>query len=298
MLLPSTSVCSQDKWIQFATWFSTLAYGVCFATPSGAIEKVYHILVGIKSYSSLLSRIPARKASDGMTGKHYSVHPVQAIVIDSILATNPNTITTWAKSQRKGWLCLLYGEDITEDLRRLHPESKQSQLVAVLEDLLSGTSTLHEAVERTQPLVLADPATLFANFTGVYFSAVLFFAGKATTKVLVDYIVALGSLPDAVNAGPDPMVIDLGGDRVYSIAPGEVIDPGDGKLWRTLPGFNMYIVEEFQGACVHFQPSLLSCHELTDALAQDPKPTSPISANQRHLKLRKTSGGTSTLGWY
>lgn len=169
------------------------------------------------------------------------------LLLTTPAATIASSIGAWAQSQREGWLAELYGEDITEDVRQLKPESAQSQLVSVLEDLLSRTCTVTQAVERTQQLVLSEPGKLFANLTGIYFSAVKFFADEGTTRVLVDYIVALAKLPDAVNEGPEPMVIDLGGDRTYSIQPGEVIDPGDGKLWRTLPGFSMYISEESQG---------------------------------------------------
>jgi len=170
-------------------------------------------------------------------------------------------ITNWAHSQRKGWLCELYGKDdttTTATTRHLPPSSAQSHLVAILTDTLSGHSSATEAARETDALfttcIEVEANTLFANLLGLHFAAAEILDDQVLLQRLVDYMVELASLPDAVNKTPGVQIIDvveMGERKQRRIEVGEVFGLGeDGRLWRDLPGFGWNLTERFQGECL------------------------------------------------
>ena len=168
--------------------------------------------------------------------------------------------STWAQSQREGWLARLYGagsgggssEDSDEDTKALSTESVQWQLVGVIENLLLGNASPKDLAANTASLIMSsdDPETLWSNHLGIYLSAAQTFADEKELKALVDYIVELASLPDAVNDSSVVKTWTSGeGERVTQVCvkPGEEIVHIFGKLWRELPQFGMNLTERFQG---------------------------------------------------
>ena len=156
--------------------------------------------------------------------------------------------SSWAQTQREGWLCDLYGKDSSDGTRKLPSESVQSQLVNVIDDLLSGTSSPKDSAAKTASLVMSqkDVDTPWSNLLGLYLNAAEKFADEKALRVLVDYIVELANLPDAINEGPETKTFDAGG-RILSIEPGQAIEFDEGKLWRDLPRFSSDLTESFQG---------------------------------------------------
>lgn len=168
------------------------------------------------------------------------------------------TVTDWAQSQRKGWLCELYGKDDTvTGARHLPTSSAQYRLVTILTDALSGTISSLESAKRTDSLVTTciyvDAGMLFMNLLGLHFSAAETLNDEVILQCLADYMVELASLPDAINKGPIAQVIeaiDKGDSKEKRIEVGEVFELGDeGVLWRDLPGFGWNLTESFQGSC-------------------------------------------------
>jgi len=175
-------------------------------------------------------------------------------------------ITNWAQSQRKGWLCELYGKDdttTTTTTRRLPPSSAQSHLVTILTDTLSGHSAAAESARKTDALfttcIEVEANTLFMNLLGLQFAAAETLDDQVLLQRLVDYMVELASLPDAVNSKPGVQVIEvieMGEGKERRIEVGEVFELGeDGRLWRDLPGFGWNLTERFQGECL----AILAC---------------------------------------
>jgi len=165
-------------------------------------------------------------------------------------------LTDWAQQQREGWLCELYGKyDSITGTRHLSIFSAQSQLVTILTDALSGNISSSESAKRTNSLVTTctdvDAGTLFMNFLGLHFSAAETLNDEVPLQRLVDYMVELASLPDAINNGTTAQIIEVierGDSKEKRIKVGEVFELGDdGRLWRDLPGFGWNLTESFQG---------------------------------------------------
>jgi hypothetical protein len=161
--------------------------------------------------------------------------------------------TAWATSCREGWLAHLYGEDSGTGINSLSPESVQWQLVGVLDDMLSDKASPKDSAARSASLIISqeDPETLWDNHMGLHLSAAENFADEWQQQALVDYIVELASLPDAMNKGPDIKTWkDNTGPAVeiVRIAPGENIVVHEGQqLWRDVPGFSLNVAESIQG---------------------------------------------------
>ncbi|KAF2196096.1 hypothetical protein GQ43DRAFT_445421 [Delitschia confertaspora ATCC 74209] len=154
----------------------------------------------------------------------------------------------WAQTQREGWLCDLYGKDSGDGTRKLPNKSVQSQLVSVLDNLLSGKSSPKESAAKTASLIMSQENVdiPWNNLLGLYLDAVEKFADEKDLKALVDYIVELASLPDAVNEGPETKTLDVGG-KTLRIEPGQAVVFEEGTLWRDLPRFSSNVTESFQG---------------------------------------------------
>lgn len=89
------------------------------------------------------------------------------------------------------------------------------------------------------------------NFLGLHFSAAETLNDEVPLQRLVDYMVELASLPDAINNGTTAQIIEVierGDSKEKRIEVGEVFELGDdGRLWRDLPGFGWNLTESFQG---------------------------------------------------
>lgn len=154
----------------------------------------------------------------------------------------------WAKSQREGWLCTLYGNDSDDGTRKLSQDSIQSRLVEIFEKLMADESSPKHAAKETASLILSqnDVGTPWNNFLGLYLSAAESSEDDESLDALSDYIVALASLPDAVNESSGKKTLDTGG-RVLHVEPGQAFAFDEGVLWRDLPGFSWNLTESFQG---------------------------------------------------
>jgi hypothetical protein len=179
-----------------------------------------------------------------------------ALLISSS-ALDASEIAIWAKTLRNG-LARFHGEggesfaDYEPGVRELNPRSRQSRLVAVLERLLATESTPQEAAAETEVIVMENPDQLFAILTGIYFSAVEAFADEVVMQQLVDYLVTLAKLPDAINTTSAAFEID---GTAY-VQPGEIVELADGRLWCDLPGFDRQISQSFQGMYTYLERAM------------------------------------------
>ncbi|KAF1830462.1 hypothetical protein BDW02DRAFT_534015 [Decorospora gaudefroyi] len=131
--------------------------------------------------------------------------------------------SAWAQTQREGWLSSLYGQESGDGIRSLSNNSVQSQLINVLEGLLASTLSPKDAATKTASLIMSqkDVNTPWSNTIGMCLKAAEDFADEKELQALVDLLVELASLPDAINEG--------------------------GKLWSELPEFSWNLTESFQG---------------------------------------------------
>jgi hypothetical protein len=169
--------------------------------------------------------------------------------------------STWTQSHCEGWLARFYGEKSgedngdysDEDTKVLSKESVHWQLVGVIENLLLCNASPKETAAKTASLIVSseNPEIAWSNHLGIYLSAAETFTDEKELKVLVDYIVELASLPDAVNEGPKTKTwTSEQGETVNQevcVKPGEEIVLSGGRLWRDLPEFSMNVTERFQG---------------------------------------------------
>lgn len=178
----------------------------------------------------------------------------------------------WAQSQREGWLCKLYGEDNEDGTRVLPADCIQSQLLSVLESLLSLDISPSNAAAQTASLILTqeDVGTPWSNHIGMYYGAVQNINDENVLTILVDYLAELASLPDAINKGPGVKMVEVDNNR---FEPGQPIEIEGGKLWRDLPEFSWNLTEILQGK--HHRTFL---HIRIDVLMQDLNNTSAHSA--------------------
>ncbi|KAJ4990054.1 hypothetical protein SVAN01_04517 [Stagonosporopsis vannaccii] len=154
----------------------------------------------------------------------------------------------WARDEREGWLCHLYGKDDEEGARNLPPDSVQHRLVDGLEGLLSHDVSPEDAAMQTASLIMSQEeiSTPWANHIGLHLKATESFDDEKILQALADYLVELASLPDAIHKGPQAKTIELdsGFEQVELDRPIEI----DGHtLWRDLPGYSMNLTESLQG---------------------------------------------------
>jgi len=151
---------------------------------------------------------------------------------------------SWAQTERSGWLCKLYGKIDESGSKKLPEESVQSQIVGILEVLLSFDTSPKDSAAKTASLILSreDVDTPWNNLLGLILDAAENFTEEKELGALVDYVVELASLPDAVNEAPETKILEK-----LSIEPGQAIVFEEGKLWSDLPGFSANVTERFQG---------------------------------------------------
>lgn len=152
----------------------------------------------------------------------------------------------WASIQSEGWL---YGL-VSKDNRELAEGSTQSQLFHIFEDLLSHKAPPKTSAVKTARIVASNPHAWY-DVIGIYLTTAEKVADEDALQALVNYIVELASLPNAVNESHEAMIVDHIGYAGSSvrIEPGEPLALGEEgkKLWRDLPSFSMEITERFQG---------------------------------------------------
>lgn len=169
---------------------------------------------------------------------------------------------SWAQNEREAWLRDL---DNGNGIVRVEPGSIRSQLVTLLDDMLSGKCSPKDSASKTAALVMSDtePDAPFAYTLGLCLHAAEKFESETALQMLVDYFVALATLPDAINeateaktqAGEGGAEEGPGGRRTFQ--PGEAIVLHDGILWRDLPGLHGSIAEITQGKCGNACPCFL-----------------------------------------
>ncbi|KAF2871798.1 hypothetical protein BDV95DRAFT_572856 [Massariosphaeria phaeospora] len=157
----------------------------------------------------------------------------------------------WAQSQRSGWLCRLYGspDASASGARTLSPLTVQSRLLDIVEAALIGTSAPADAAVATASLIMSqeDVSTPWANLTGLWLNAAESLADKQELRTLVEYVVAVAGLPDAVNEGPGVKVVDTGGGLISRIEPGQAVCDGKLRFWQDLPSYSWTLGDVFQG---------------------------------------------------
>ncbi len=93
---------------------------------------------------------------------------------------------------------------------------------------------------------------------GIYLNAVQEMNEEKVLKRLVDYLVEIASLPDAINEGPGPKMVSTSfGNK--QIEPGEPIDLDEGRLWRDIPQYSWNLSEVIQGAQNFKAAAFLNC---------------------------------------
>lgn len=154
----------------------------------------------------------------------------------------------WAKSEREGWLCQLYGIDQDDGTRILPPDSIQSRMVDVLERVMSLDVSPKEGAAQTASLIMEqeDVDTPWNNHLGLHLHAAEVFDDEKVLEALVEYLIELASLPDAIHDGPDSRTFQTSYGTVQ-IEPGQPIETEDGRLWRDLPGYPINLTERLQG---------------------------------------------------
>jgi len=152
----------------------------------------------------------------------------------------------WVQNQEEGWL----GRLLKEDPGAIAKESTLWQLYRILEDTITRKASAKDSASRTASLVSSEPKAWY-DVIGIYVTSAEKIADEDALKALVDYIVELASLPDAINESHETVVIDHIGHAGASvpIEPGEPLVMGYGgkRLWRDLPDLSMEITERFQG---------------------------------------------------
>lgn len=155
----------------------------------------------------------------------------------------------WVAAQRKGWLCQLYGQDNRDGSRSLHPDTVQSRQLDILDELVSLQASPKDAASRTAALVLSQARvdTIWLNITGLVIGAAETIDDEKVAIALIDFLVELASLPDAINPEPEAMNMDDGGFTFWKVEPGQPIAMLGGTLWRDLPQYTWGVTETIQG---------------------------------------------------
>lgn len=157
------------------------------------------------------------------------------------------SIDSWIKGQRD-WLCQLYGRDGQDGKRELPQACVQSHLLRIFDNMLCDRLLPKDAATQTASVIMAEADVGCAqNLIGLFHNAVDTFEDETVSQKLVDYIVALASLPDAHNDSNEAKMMDCGGGQMVYVQPGDVMAFEDGTFWKDLPGFSMNFTESFQG---------------------------------------------------
>ncbi|RMZ74432.1 hypothetical protein GMOD_00003469 [Pyrenophora seminiperda CCB06] len=135
----------------------------------------------------------------------------------------------------------------TEELSR---ETTLRQIYRTIENAMSHKTLAKDSATKTASLISKDPKVWF-DVVGIDVSLAVRLQDDEALRALVDYLVELASLPDAINESDETVVVEnigYGGASVC-IEPGEPLVMGDGgaKLWRDLPDWSMVMTESFQG---------------------------------------------------
>ncbi|KAF3043247.1 hypothetical protein E8E12_009875 [Didymella heteroderae] len=154
-----------------------------------------------------------------------------------------------SRSQREGWLSQLYGQEQTDGTRVLQPDTVQSRQLDILNGLISFRVSPADAASKTASLVLshADVETIWLNITGLVISAAETIDEEQVSAALIDFLVELASLPDAINPGPEAMTANNEDHEPARIQPGQPVCFMGGRLWRDLPQHSWGVGETFQG---------------------------------------------------
>lgn len=154
--------------------------------------------------------------------------------------------SNWAQNQEEGWLCRLVDEN-PGDMSKV---STVWQLYGIFEDTMTRKVSAKDSASKTASLVSSTPKAWY-DVIGIYVTAAEKIADEDALEALVDYIVELASLPDALNESHELVVIDHIGHAGASVRinPGEPLVMGSGgkRLWRDLPDWSMEITERLQG---------------------------------------------------
>ncbi|KAI4921817.1 hypothetical protein J4E90_000244 [Alternaria incomplexa] len=115
---------------------------------------------------------------------------------------------------------------------------------------MTRKASAKDSASKTASLVSSEPKAWY-DVIGIYLTSAEKIADEDALKALVEYIVELASLPDAINESHETVVIDHIGHAGASvpIEPGEPLVMGYGgeRLWRDLPDLSMELTERFQG---------------------------------------------------
>ncbi|KAH7138740.1 hypothetical protein B0J11DRAFT_515198 [Dendryphion nanum] len=125
-------------------------------------------------------------------------------------------------------------------------ESVQLSLLKALDDLLSLEDSPEGVATKSASIVISQNEPPLMNLIGLTLNAAENIADEKRLQVLVDYFVALASLPDAVNESAYPMLLDMGGWK-KTIEPGRIVVFAEGTMWKDLPGFAWNLTERLQG---------------------------------------------------
>jgi hypothetical protein len=155
----------------------------------------------------------------------------------------------WIRSQREGWLSQFYGQEQSDGTRVLQTDTVQSRQLDIIDDLISFRVSPGSAATRTASLVLshADVETIWLNITGLVINAAETIDNEKVSAALIDFVVELASLPDAVNPGPEVMTANDDDHNPVRIEPGQAVVFQGGKLWIDLPQYSWNVTETFQG---------------------------------------------------
>jgi len=152
----------------------------------------------------------------------------------------------WVQAQEQGWLDRL----LEGGSRAIAKKSTLWHLYRIFEDTMTREASAKDSASRTASLVSSEPKAWY-DVIGIYVTSAEKIADEDALKALVDYIVELASLPDAINESHETVVIDHIGHAGASvpIEPGEPLVMGYGgkRLWKDLPDLSMEITERFQG---------------------------------------------------
>ncbi|CZT20219.1 uncharacterized protein RCC_06076 [Ramularia collo-cygni] len=86
------------------------------------------------------------------------------------------------------------------------------------------------------------------NFIDIFYNAVEESPNPTISQRLVDFIVALASLPDAINSSNKDKIMDIGGGQMAHVQPGGIMKFANRTFWKDLPDFAMELSERFQAS--------------------------------------------------
>jgi hypothetical protein len=138
------------------------------------------------------------------------------------------------------------------DMTKLKPESTEAQLVTIIDGMILSDHTPESAAAKAATIVLGEamPEDPYAELLRIPFHAALFLDEPGLRK-LVDFLIALANLPDAINTSSTPKTATTFHpevkDGILSFRPGDTIVFENGVLWKDLPNWKMNVTETHQG---------------------------------------------------